>query len=64
MLLVHALIGELGLIGVSMRPYTARTGASYRLSQNFFITPLPQIIQVRREAGHPSPPRDLAVAVV
>jgi hypothetical protein len=53
MLLVHALIGKLGLIGVSMRPYTARTGAYYRLFQNFFITPLPQIMRVRPETGRP-----------
>jgi hypothetical protein len=52
MLLVHALIGKLGLIGVSMRHYTARTVAYYRLSQNFFITPLPQIIST--ESSSPS----------
>jgi hypothetical protein len=30
-----AMIGELGLIGISMRPYTTGTGANYRPSQDF-----------------------------
>jgi hypothetical protein len=40
MLLIHALIVKLELLGVSIRPYTARTEAYYRSSQNFFMTSL------------------------